>query len=826
MKRRYLILISSTVLAGCGTPFGERVVYDRSVANVRGTITISDPKLYPREALIQERQDDVNWIKQKMVAARSAVPKPAIQREVETITAFSAAASANIDPAAGAQFKRDEERREIQQRVDLKKQLFEEEKLDDQIEAYRNSKKENLGDPADPSAAPNVSPADPATIDTLQSGITEQIKTLKSLLDVNAAVPKTPDGLVPSDAETFRYQLGLLDEYKSALNAARLDSLHDLAGKQLVRLNFRATAIPEPDYIKGLGVVQMHIRPPSREDARKVFLDWLNYINRTDKERSLTEPDTFSATGAVADLRLVGDFSVRVFEGREVLLPETEAVNSFLRQVSAFEGFDPQRFEDSIASWRRTTKIKVEKQEETEGEGTAASALKEKKPYPFVDDDGWTVVKSPEQGRKVLRDNLDRLCSDGGPSNAPVVYFGRKLSWIDENRLLWKILSQPSEPENVERFRALRKKIEAARREYSALQSEARSVLAYSCVDREVAPSVADSFDPFIDQMMGNAAGAQARVYEVGPKEQVHQISTVARSANSLALAASLSAAAPGAGVKGNAAANYSRSAAGRAAALERVPAVVGYAQSRTVTGLGSTNTTKRSSVFGWVFGPTPVLDPKGNVLLEQQVTPHDLSVDLAVPGWWTEFSLGVDKVWAPSPTQLATGSLGTALTQEIVPVQVAAPQDAFESVSAIFSLLSLAPYQITETLGGPLSECSATQVLVKGKNLWRTERVMVFRQSDDATVFANLTGSAIALTPDMDSVIVTIPKVPETLGFDAEEPLKLLLMSPRASSEASGISFRPKPSNGQCPGVPKKEDKAEDKKGDAADKPGEKKTK
>jgi hypothetical protein len=67
---------------------------------------------------------------------------------------------------------------------------------------------------------------------------------------------------------------------------------------------------------------------------------------------------------------------------------------------------------------------------------------------------------------------------------------------------------------------------------------------------------------PNFEEILDNPPGIG--VYEVGPREQVQQVSSVSRVANNLSLALSLAAAAPSAGAGTTAATNYSRQPIGR----------------------------------------------------------------------------------------------------------------------------------------------------------------------------------------------------------------------------------------------------------------------
>jgi hypothetical protein len=106
---------------------------------------------------------------------------------------------------------------------------------------------------------------------------------------------------------------------------------------------------------------------------------------------------------------------------------------------------------------------------------------------------------------------------------------------------------------------------------------------------------------------------------------------------------------------------DYARSAAQTAAALERIPLVVGFSDRRhddappraavgrpreTVGRPVQPNATIKSDApqFGWVFGPKVRFDSQQQrFLFEQTLSSYDVASDVSVPSWWPRVELEVE---------------------------------------------------------------------------------------------------------------------------------------------------------------------------------------
>jgi hypothetical protein len=276
-------------------------------------------------------------------------------------------------------------------------------------------------------------------------------------------------------------------------------------------------------------------------------------------------------------------------------------------------------------------------------------------------------------------------------------------------------------------------------------------------------------------------------VYDIGPREQVQQVSSVSRVANNLALAVSLAAAAPQSGAAANAAASYSRQSTGKAAALERVPALIGYSADKA---------------FGWVIGPKATLDPKGSLKLEQVPRTLDLSVDLSVPSWWPSLTIETTTAWAPDRKAVSTGTVALSRTttgQVTVPMVV---NDAdYEVLTARVMRASLnetreVSLNVDKLRAQSVNACRASSIYLTGPNIWRAENVLIAGYRLDQ--------SAITVSPNMGGVLLNVPALDEAIGDVTATTLPVAVMTRYGDAHAQ-VSYVQKPAGGSCKPADKK---------------------
>lgn len=281
------VLLGSAALAGCVSLFAQRTDYDRRIADAPGTISVSDPKLYAREALISERARDVTWI--DGLIAQSEDPKltfkPELYRELEQISSFSAALGLKYDPAAALSYRRNAQTTKVQQQIDVLKLQIQLDQLRRDAEVIRagfanqtapvNAGVGTLGDASGGASTPGSASA----ADQLKAAIDKLLPALTDRLDAEGK-PVTATIATSSPSDDFRDRSAYRDLLKSARNAAGLDELHDSGNARLIRLNFQASVLPDKTFGRSLGAVQIRVVPPDSSSPTTLFLrNWLNYLN-------------------------------------------------------------------------------------------------------------------------------------------------------------------------------------------------------------------------------------------------------------------------------------------------------------------------------------------------------------------------------------------------------------------------------------------------------------------------------------------------------------------------------------------------------------------
>lgn len=742
------LVVATSALSGCAL-FGQPAKYDPDVVSAAGTITVSDPKFYSREALINERAREVARIQKLIDDVDSVKFKPDIIREIEQISSFSAALGLKFDPAAGLNYRRAEEIGDIQQDISALRLQLQLDQLRRDAELLRAKMAEqteplkaNLGQVQDGGPTAAAGGVTVGSVDQLKVQIDRLLTAMTTQLGTEAR-PISSTSVSTNPFDDFRDRQAYLDMLHSARNAAALDELHDLGNAALIRLNFQATVMPDPKNPRSLGAVQVKIDGSSFDsDAKSSFLsEWLDHINTKAGSRT---GGNFNPGSDAHDLQRLGLLEVIPIGAYQVALPVAAP-------VGATDGLA-----DSIdeAQWNQVGNY-------SQSLGLLSSIDPRNRVVPAL---RTLCTNSPTSDVGILR-----LIEDVHLARTRVLTY-EYAKKIDQ--LLYALGANFGYTLNAEA-------------QYSASKSfisQVHNKLASIPECQEFAQRLPAEAPPItwgrlIDKLGPIAQIGRARIYEVGPREQVQQLSTMARSANSLALAASIAAAAPGSGQAADAALGYSRQTMDRASALERVPSVVGY-------------TAGGAQVFGWVLGPRAAVNAKGKVIVEQMLKPYDLSVDMSVPAWWPKLSLRVTTLWGPSPQQLAKGDLVGKDGNETV-FEIPMPRRAPDYDWYTQQLTGGQGKNMTINVqGGPVNACSPSTLLVTGRNVWRADKVIVLGQLLD--------GSAIAIAPDMQGILLNVPAIPPLAGNQAREP-SLHVITPLGRSEYHSLPYASTPSGDDC---------------------------
>lgn len=671
---------------------------------------------------------------------------------------MSAALGVGVDPAAGLNYRRAKETGDLQQEISSLRLQLQLEQLQRDALLYRAKLSQqteplnaDLGKLSADGPTAAVAGATGPETDALFTKLEGRLSALLTQLATEAKPIATASTSI-NPIDDFRDRQAYLGLLRSARNAAALDELHDQGNSALIRINFQATVVPDAAYPRSLGAVQVKVDPSSFDDrAKAVFLrEWLDHINLRNTSRDAA--GAFLPSSDARSLQHVGAVQIASVAGYEIALPTVGPVasrNGLLTDLQEAEWTNAKNLSGALgvmSSWRLspdpTTPLFVALCDE----GEAANVPQELR-------NRFNEFKKAEH---VTRMRV-----------ATHEYVRMAEFWVKS--LGAKAPAAPNADLDYQKALAFQQELYEITQSIPQCAAFARSIP----VKRQLV-----AWGPLESKLGSVTQRGKARIYEVGPHEQVQQMSTVARSANSLALAASLAASAPSSGVGGNAALGYSRQAMGRAATQERVPSVVGY----TVGG---------AQTFGWVLGPRASLDPKGKIDVEQMLKPYDLSVDMSVPSWWPKLTLKLTKLWGPSPNELTRGGLDAKGREESsleIPMTRRAPD--FDWFTQELTGNSSSTVTVEEVKGGLVNACSATTLLVSGRNVWRADKVLVFGHLLDS--------SAITISPDMRGILLSVPPIPPLAGNQSREPL-LHVLTPFGRGIYRDLAYASSPSGDDC---------------------------
>lgn len=761
---RCMILASLTTIAtGCATSYGNDLAIDYSQRQIPASIVVSDAKLYRREALINERRREVQYIDRLMAKSEEDgfSISPEIVREIEVIKALALSAGLNFDPAAGETYRDGRELADIQQDINvlqLQLQLDQlrrdaaifRERLASQIDPSRS----DLGKPtsAPPAATPTLTPEDAkdliARIDDMQ-------ETLAGRLEANVAKPRGVE-MKGSPIDQFRDRAAYRQMLTTARNAASLDELHDLNGAALYRLSFQVSTLPPlKSHRRSAGIVEMQplVTEISDEEMKEIYSRWLDHLNQVLSEADADDPvrleigwlateglisvvqytynDGRSASRSAAVCRGFlpfghppGDCGVLMFAmpnlpaGSVSLLGEGRSMSSILTLDLSrlFEGTY-----QNLVAWKNAR---------------VSSQLLES---------GSCTLKTAEDRSTLHRNSSDSILRDADTLVSAAVSVSAAVQLLTQ--AMRRAASSSVSEKELAAIGAMQTKLhEASGRAKEVLRTLAED----GCKPGErLSLPAQDIVVPKKFEDLVNDSN-MVRVYEVGPREQVQQVSTAARAAEAFSLAMALAAKAPSAAAAGKVGLGYSRNATGKVDAVERLPVVVGFAQAK------DENTIDSTPRFGWILGPrVNLIDAKrGALRLEQVQKSYDLSADLAVSGWRTRLTLVVRTAWSPDWN---SGSFANALntkssTQSVI-VNLRPSADEFSALTTQLVAGTAGGGQrfavIRRITPEAVKACTASTLIIEGENLWRATEVIVEGQ--------RIGGNSIAVLPNMGGITVDI---------------------------------------------------------------------
>lgn len=760
IKQAFGLCAVSLLLTSCGNPYALKATSPRYHAiPTTGSIQFTDPKLYRRELLINERRVEIEYLDELIKGSTTVQFSPEIIRELQIVTALAGAVGLSIDPAAGDDYKNWRERSDIQSEIDNLKLQLQLDKLKREAELIRASLPAQTEVSADVDLQPGQAVA-PGLSTASADKLIVAINNLTSLLSTGLAgkgEALVKGGAAQNPSDLFQDRAAYRNMLNSAKNAASLDELHDRDGASLLRLHFSATVFPpKGEYADTFGLLRMQINRPSMKyhHIEELYVGWLGYIN------------------GIANLPAKGK------DGRFELNP------ALIGLVSSNELFDTGYFYYGTRKDKSTCQgIVLERDTKNRECGELIIAL------PRV-----RSTRSEESGTSMsIKDMYNNLVSQNMCYSDAFIearaFLARTPDFDIGDRLPDPSTGAAAAPARVcmkgpgAHGLPPQRLIEAAMfaqlvsTQLSRMELQAHKILIEHDISRPPSSPALTGFTDIglvagnlVTAYIGHAQrrkkilqvsdfvatslpyrftdtvispGKRVAIYDVGPREQMQQLSTVARAAEAIGLAAAITGKVPkqGIGIDSNIA--YSRSATGKADALERVPLAISFAEAGSESALPA---------FGWLLGPRVTLHPEEQQLvLEQRLKTYDLSVDLSVPGWWPYLELVPETAWAPSwlnDKGAPTGSGGN-----LQPIQIQLPKNSgdFSALTNHLSGNTSVRYASIDSLEpDAISACNSDLSLqITGDNIWRASTIIVGGRKFD--------GSAISVMPDMNGVIVAM---------------------------------------------------------------------
>ena len=746
------------VVAGCGNPYALKVnSIDYSRVPIAGSIKVTDAKLYRREALIDERRDEVAYLRKLLEDSKTQQFSPAVTRELQSVVTLAASLGASVDPAAGLNYRRTRDTSDIQQEIAVMKLQLQLDQLKRDAELMRAGLP-NQTAPVNPDLGKVVDASPTAVSASTQSATLDKLVTSVNALTakLQEGFGKNIDALTPlastnTPFDTFNDRAAYRNLLNSALNAATLDELHDRDGAALVRINLSATVLPPANkqYLATLGLLRMTVVAPDfssdPEAYGAIYREWVanltpRVLNLVDRSSGTTFTPSPLAIAMITRPDLI---EIVRFEFGEAGA-SCSGLTGLPKETSA-----PARPAAAPRATCQSLYFAVPRIAAIGSAGPANLGLSDRLAMLQLLDYRPTIVALR---RAIGTGKANALFDGGGPcrisqerndviAQAALIPLAYQMAANIERQALDLLASVGKINQSYKRSgfsqvatdaAALRNDINAAARK-AGCASPIYGDSAYMA-----APAT------FVNRLRD--APKQVAVYQVGPRNQAQTVSTVARAAEAISLAASIAGKIPagGIGVDGNIA--YGRSAIGKADALERVPLVIAFAEAAAVNPKGAVTMPS----FGWLMGPRTTLDArKKDLRLEQVLTTHDLSVDLSVPGWWPYLYLQPETAWAPTWGQgEITGQSGEAAEQ--IPVRLAPSGADFDNLTAYLVGASAVRSPFIRDITPPALSICATDVTLQivGTDLWRADKIVIG---------GKLIDDKISVLPDMRGISVTL---------------------------------------------------------------------
>lgn len=726
------------------------------------SVYLSSPQIFKREALINERRGEVDYLESKLKESETISFTPELLRDVEVVSSLAAQFGLSFDSGVKKQYDQVSQLSDLQNQISVVRLQEQLGQLQRDLQLMQASYASQTTPSALSSGSTSTVPVPSVSVHSLPelSSLTSRIKDLIERLDKTSSAPRSSVAS-SSPIDTFQDRQAYRRVLQSAINAVTLDDNHDSKGNSLFRMQFRATVLPSDEINdRFLGALNMRVAPPelSEKDLGSLYSAWLDHVtlrlNEVSSNGTIVRDPTLLTMGMMnkyfsIERFVVGERSINSKEGNfssEPCFDLTPSLKEAL--VGEKNGCKGMGYLVAVSPWDREEQTKMD----------------------------WQAIES-RQGEKRPEDEkrLQRLGLKQFPASLEMfTTLERELDQIQKanNRLVGVVSRLSYLPVQLDQIVGL---IEAIRKRQGGninSQSEVKGEKAAASFR-----GVLCSGDPC-------KASGETYAYAVTPAELAQHLSTATRMGSATQVAASLSALLPAHGAGVSTALGYSRAAVGKIDTLERVPLIVGFSHA---SGKDKSKWKPDASVsdngfFGWLLGPKVVIDPeKKQLLLQHELAPYDLTVDLVAPGWWPRFDVEYCGTWGITTTSNSMGARGetgiaawpcdTGTETRNSTTEKRISRADLDGITGILlknddhPRLDLA--SITRVEPSVISGCSGkVTLLVEGSRVWRTQSAYI----------GGLQASAISVLPDMAGIAATfdISQLPQRPGQFVQPKLTL----------------------------------------------------
>jgi hypothetical protein len=855
-----VLVAIALLLGGCSRGYFDSTISRHKYDGQQrpASIQVSDPQLYKRENLINERREEYEYLTDLLAKSRTIDFVPELVRDIETISALSLQLGLSFDAGTKLQFERATQLSDLEQQIAITK-------LQAQLAQVRRDlelMQANLANQTTPSGAltsgttattlPKVTPPGLGDAKEIATRLESLAKSLTDRLDKPSVAPRLSAAGV-SPRELFQDRQAYRRDIQSALNSTALDELHDRQGNSLFRLQFRATVLPE-EAADELGVLQMQIRRPAYAAGsalfagtlEKLYREWLDHVrnrlNTTDAEGRLHSDPTLLQLATEQNVFVVLDLTVPRDKGGVPAEPEDESAKPKPPQAPAqpppaqpvsqdadkaagckmgffqYVGEPPPSCHTLRIPFPASFKISTALDLHTRTDGFSNTWLrkmrKARSEMVLVIQDLPGITENVE-----LSAELKTKCAGVTDRGTPVrqayedslaITVGKHTLSQFRGGYTWAISGLGPK----DRLAALAVADRAATitgslnsadnfvRAYRQLQARCRMTMnpELAADKTEEKFTVPDQFRDALFELDTNtqiwSAKGRVSTYAVSPTALAQRVSTAARAADAIQLAAALAGALPARGLGLNTGIGAMRSVSGRADTIERAPLIIGYSTPAFRKNAGDD---LNEPVFGWLLGPRVVLDAEKNALaLEHHLAPYDLTADVSMPGWWPDVEIRSEAAWAPNWRSNRNTVISAPIpeSRRTITMPMRHSKGDLDGVTALVvetqEGVRLPTPSIAQVDPSPVSDCVQSAIfLVRGSNIWRAT----------AASLLGVPGKNISVLPDMEGISVTfdIASLPAGSGM-----AKLLVATPhgvapfdipvRGSRLVNNCAVTPKP--------------------------------